>query len=45
MILPPGNYYLQVDAPGFKSYSENISVLDKASYVPSVDKDIILQTK
>lgn len=45
IILPPGNYYLQVDAAGFKSYSENISILDKASYVPIMDKDIILQSK
>jgi hypothetical protein len=45
VILPPGSYYLQVDAPGFKSFSENIQILDKGSYVPSMDKDILLQSK
>lgn len=45
MILPPGNYYLQIETPGFISYSENISILDKNSYVPVLDKDIILKAK
>jgi hypothetical protein len=37
MILPPGGYSLDVMAPGFKAHSENITILDKGSFVPSME--------
>jgi hypothetical protein len=42
IVLPPGKYYLQIDKEGFKSFSENITILDKGSYVPMIEKDITL---
>ncbi len=37
MILPPGAYSLDVMAPGYKTHSENITILDKGSFVPSME--------
>lgn len=45
IILPPGKYNVLVEADGFKTYSNDIEVVDKASFQPYVDKDIILQGK
>jgi hypothetical protein len=42
MILPPGKYYLEVRAQGFKAHSEDLIILDKGSFVPSMDKDMNL---
>ncbi len=42
MILPPGEYDLLVESPGFKSIYEKIKVLDKASFNPEIEKDISL---
>jgi len=45
IILPPGQYYLQIDGAGFKSLSENINVLDKGSFVPMIEKNFSIQPK
>ncbi len=42
MILPPGSYKMEVEASGFKTYSQAISVMDKGSYMTEIDKDIVL---
>jgi tetratricopeptide (TPR) repeat protein len=45
IILPPGQYYLQIDGAGFKSLSENVNVLDKGSFVPMIEKNFSIQPK
>ncbi|MCC6252058.1 MAG: PD40 domain-containing protein [Bacteroidia bacterium] len=40
MILPPGAYFIEVSAKGFKTHSENITILDKGSFVPVIEKDM-----
>jgi hypothetical protein len=42
MILPPGKYSLDVIAPGYKAHSENITILDKGSFVPSMEVNMNL---
>ena len=42
MILPPGQYSVEVDADGFKSLKDEIIIADKASFVPTIAKDIKL---
>ncbi len=42
MILPPGNYSMEVDADGFKRLEENIAIADKASFQTTINKDIKL---
>jgi hypothetical protein len=42
MILPPGKYYLEVRAQGYKAHSEDLIILDKGSFVPSMQKDMNL---
>jgi hypothetical protein len=42
MILPPGNYSLDVMAPGYKAHSEKITILDKGSFVPTMDVNMNL---
>jgi tetratricopeptide (TPR) repeat protein len=45
IVLPPGQYYLQIDGTGFKSLSENVNVLDKGSFVPLIEKNFTIQPK
>lgn len=42
MILPPGNYRVEVDADGFKRMEEDIQIADKASFQTTINKDIKL---
>lgn len=42
MILPPGNYSLDVMAPGYKAHSEKITILDKGSFVPTMEVNMNL---
>lgn len=42
MILPPGKYYLEVRSQGYKAHSEELIILDKGSFVPSIEKDMNL---
>ncbi len=42
MILPPGKYSLDVISPGFKTHSENLIILDKGSFVPTMDIEMSL---
>lgn len=37
MILPPGKYSFDVMAAGYKAHSEKITILDKGSFVPSME--------
>ncbi|MCC7301954.1 MAG: PD40 domain-containing protein [Bacteroidia bacterium] len=45
IILPPGEYEIMVDAPGYVGSIEKIKVLDKSSYVREIQKDIMLNVK
>jgi hypothetical protein len=42
VILPPGEYELSVEAPGFKPVVEKLKVLDKSSFTREVEKAISL---
>jgi hypothetical protein len=42
VILPPGKYQMSIDAPGFKTVSKNIEVLDKVSYQAEINMNIEL---
>lgn len=43
IIVPPGEYTLTVAAPGFKDYSEDLSVIGKGSFEAEIEKNIILK--
>ena len=43
MVLAPGNYQMSMEANGFQSISEKISILDKSSFKFEIDKDIQLK--
>lgn len=43
MILPPGNYNLLVEVPGFEIHTEDISILGKGSYRAEIKKNIALK--
>lgn len=45
IIAPPGLYSVLVEAEGFADFSEDILILDKASFQSELEKDIILQKK
>jgi len=42
MILPPGKYYIEVRSLGYKAHSEDLIILDKGSFVPTMEKDMNL---
>lgn len=42
IILPAGNYTMEVESPGYKLIEETIAVKDKVSYKPEVVSDIVL---
>jgi hypothetical protein len=42
MILPPGKYSFDVMAAGYKAHSESITILDKGSFVPSMEINMTL---
>lgn len=43
MILPPGKYILNVEAPGFRNYSMPIQIYDKVSY--QSEKSFLVELK
>lgn len=43
MILPPGNYNILVEVPGFELYSEDIEVYGKGDYRSLIKKDFSLK--
>jgi len=45
MILPPGEYNLDVEAGGFIPIHETINILDKSSFMTEIRKDIVLKDK
>ncbi|MES2836617.1 MAG: hypothetical protein V4667_03760 [Bacteroidota bacterium] len=45
VIVPPGEYILNVDLDGFLPYSEEIEILDKVDFKENIDKTINLQKK
>lgn len=45
IILPAGNYEMEIESEGFESIQEKISVKDKVSYKPELIKDIVLKKK
>lgn len=45
IILPPGEYDIIIDAPGFKQASERVKVLDKASFQTVIEKYFVIQPK
>lgn len=42
IILPAGNYSMEVESPGYNLIEETIAVKDKVSYKPEVVSDIVL---
>jgi hypothetical protein len=42
IILPPGDYNVLVEVPGFKLLSEDIEILGKSSYRSSIKKNYVL---
>lgn len=45
IILPAGNYEMEIESEGYDLIQETISVKDKVSYKPEVIRDIILKKK
>lgn len=43
MVLAPGNYEVNMEANGFQSITDKISILDKSSYKFEITKDIQLK--
>jgi hypothetical protein len=43
MVLSPGAYEVSIEANGFQSANDNISILDKGSYKFEITKDIQLK--
>lgn len=43
IILPPGDFDIHIEIPGYDIYEEHISVMDKSSYKTQVKKDIRLK--
>ncbi|MDP4662259.1 MAG: tetratricopeptide repeat protein [Salibacteraceae bacterium] len=45
IVLPPGDFDVFIEAPGFEPVSYEVKVLGKSSFQPEVDKDIKLLPK
>lgn len=43
IILAPGVYEISVEAPGCAPYTEAVSIVDKSSFKPEIDKDLLLK--
>lgn len=43
IILAPGIYSITIEAPGCEVKTETINILDKSSFKPEIDRDIILK--
>lgn len=42
IILPPGKFKIATEIPGYLPYSETVAILDKSSYKPLIEKNIML---
>ena len=42
VILPPGKYQMNIEAPGFKTITKNIEIFDKVSYQAEINMNIEL---
>jgi tetratricopeptide (TPR) repeat protein len=42
IILPPGKFKIATEIPGYQPYSETIQIMDKSSYKPLIEKNIML---
>ncbi len=42
VILPPGKYQMEIEAPGFRNYTRALEVYDKASYQAEIELKIEL---
>jgi hypothetical protein len=45
IILPPGEYNITVQSDGYKDFNEAIAILGKGSFVPFVEKNILLSPR
>lgn len=43
IILPPGIYTITIEAPGCEVKNESINILDKSSFKPEIEQDILLK--
>ena len=43
VILPPGKYQMNIEAPGFKTVTKNIEIFDKVSYQAEINLSIELK--
>ncbi|HEV7232530.1 MAG TPA: hypothetical protein VGO45_14430, partial [Bacteroidia bacterium] len=42
IIVPPGVYSVNIELPGFQSYTQKVSIVDKSSFKTEIEKDIVL---
>ena len=42
IILPPGSFKIATEIPGYLPYSETVQILDKSSFKPLIEKNIML---
>ncbi len=42
IILPPGKFKISTEIPGYQPYNETVTILDKSSYKPLIEKNITL---
>lgn len=45
IILPPGNYSMTIEAPGCEVKNETINILDKSSFKPEIEQEILLKNQ
>ncbi|MEQ9187609.1 MAG: hypothetical protein RLP15_07725, partial [Cryomorphaceae bacterium] len=45
IILPPGEFEVFVDSPGFEPVSFEVKILGKSSFQPEIDKNLELVVK
>lgn len=43
IVLPPGKYEMNIEANGFQTYTEKLTILDKSSYKFEITKNILLK--
>lgn len=45
IILPPGSYTMTIEAPGCEVVNETVSILDKSSFKPEVERQLLLRNE
>jgi tetratricopeptide (TPR) repeat protein len=42
IIVPPGSYSVNIELPGFQSYTQKVNIVDKSSFKTEIERDIVL---